>query len=56
MKLLAGLPPHKRVRLMLEARELAVSLVRGRLHRRFPDLSLAELNLKVIEDVSSSSR
>ena len=50
--LLANLPPSRRVRVMLEARELAAGLIRGRLRRRYPDLSLAELNLKLLEEVS----
>jgi hypothetical protein len=49
IKLLGSLPPEKRVRAMLDARELAVGLMRGRLRRRFPDLSEAELNMKVLE-------
>jgi hypothetical protein len=34
---------------MLDARELAVGLIRGRLQRKYPDLSPRELNLKVLE-------
>jgi hypothetical protein len=49
IKLLGSLPPEKRIRAMLDARELAVGLIRGRLRRRFPDLSEAELNMKVLE-------
>lgn len=56
MLLLANLPPHRRVRVMLEARELAVGLIRGRLRRRYPDLSQAALNLKVIEEVSRAQQ
>ena len=52
MRLLLQLPPHKRVRLMLEARELAVGLIRGRLRQRYPDLSSSELGLKVLEETS----
>jgi hypothetical protein len=54
--LLANLPPQKRVRTMLEARELVVGLIRGRLRRRYPDLPLAALNLKVIEEVSRAQQ
>ena len=34
---------------MLDARERAVGLIRGRLHRPYPDLYPRELNLKVLE-------
>ena len=52
MRLLLQLPPHKRVRLMLEARELAVGLIRGRLRQRYPNLSSREIGLKVVEETS----
>ena len=50
------LPPHKRIRLMLEARELAVGLISGRLRQRYPDLSSRELDLKVLEEISRVER
>jgi hypothetical protein len=56
MRLLLQLPPHRRVRLMLEARELAVGLIRGRLRQRYPDLSSSELGLKVLEETSHGER
>jgi hypothetical protein len=56
MRLLGGLSPHKRVRVMLEARELAVGLIRGRLRRRYPDLSTSAINMKVLEEVSRAGR
>ena len=56
MKLLANLPAAKRVRAMLEARELAVGLIRGRLHRRYPELSLTALNLKVLEEIDRAAQ
>jgi len=49
MRLLAEMEPCQRVRVMLDARELAVGLIRGRLRRRYPHLSLREINLKVVE-------
>ena len=52
IRLLAKLPPHKRVRAMLEARELAVGLIRGRLRRKYPNLSINLLNLKVLEELA----
>jgi hypothetical protein len=56
IKLLGSLPPEKRICAMLDARELAVGLVRGRLRRRFPDLSEVELNLKVLEATNHAPR
>jgi hypothetical protein len=56
MRLLGRLPAHKRIRLMLDARELAVGLIRGRLRRRYPDLPLSAINLKVIEEISRAGR
>jgi hypothetical protein len=47
MHLTAG----QRIQRMLDARELAVGLIRGRLRRRYPDLPARELNLKVLEEV-----
>jgi hypothetical protein len=52
IKLLAKIPPHKRVRAMLDARELAVGLIRGRLRRKYPTLSVNMLNLKVLEEIA----
>ncbi len=52
IKLMISLAPEQRIRTMLEARELAVGLIRGRLRRRYPDLSTAALNLKLIEELS----
>jgi len=51
MCLLLRLPPEKRVRLMLSARELAVGLMRGRLCKLYPDLSPEEINLKLLEEL-----
>ncbi len=52
MHLTAG----QRIQRMLDARELAVELIRGRLRRRYPDLSTRELNLKVLEEVKRDQR
>lgn len=56
MRLLGRLPPGRRIQAMLDARELAVGLIRGRLRQRYPDLSPAELNLKVLEEVARAQR
>ena len=52
--LLAKIPAPQRVRTMLEARELAVGLIRGRLRRRYPHLSVNALNLKVLEELNNA--
>ena len=41
---------------MLDARELAVGLIRGRLRRQYPDLSLRALNLKMPEEIERVQR
>lgn len=56
VNLLAGLPAARRVRIMLDAREFAVGLMRGRLHRRYPELSVMEINLKVLEELTRAEQ
>ncbi len=53
---LGQLAPGGRIRALLDARELAVGLIRGRLRRRYPDLSPSELNLKVLEEIARAQR
>ncbi|MGD1994833.1 MAG: hypothetical protein PVI59_16695 [Anaerolineae bacterium] len=43
------LSPEERIRLMLDAREFALGLIRRRLRGKCPDLSPRELDLKVLE-------
>jgi hypothetical protein len=45
------LTPGQRLQAMLDARELLVGFKRGRLRRRYPDLPLRELNLKLLEEL-----
>ena len=56
MRLMAQLSPGGRIQVMLDARELAVGLIRGRLRRQNPELSLALLNTKVLEEVARVQR
>lgn len=56
VRLAASLTVGQRIQRLLDARELAVGLIRGRLRRRYPDLSPAELNLKVLEDLDRGER
>ena len=52
LKLLLSIPAHKRVSVMLDARELAVGMIRGRIRKTYPNLSLNMVNLKLIEELS----
>lgn len=56
MRLLGQLSPAQRLRTMLDARELAVSLMRGRLRRRYPHLSPEEINMKLLEELARAQR
>ena len=56
VRLLSRLPPHKRVRAMLDAREFAVGIIRGRLRRLYPDLAPRALNMKVLEEIERVER
>ena len=56
IRLLDRLPPERRIQVMLDARELAVGLIRGRLRRQHPHLSSREINLKVLEEVDRAER
>lgn len=51
MRLLGRLTPGQRIQVMLDARELAVGLIRGRLRHQYPHLSPREINLKVLEEI-----
>jgi hypothetical protein len=56
MRRLGKLSPAQRIRAMLDARELAVGLIRGRLRRRYPRFSPREINLKVLEEIERAQR
>jgi hypothetical protein len=56
MRLRARLTPAQRIQSMLGARELVVGLIRGRLQRHYPDLSLPEINLKLLKEVDRVRR
>lgn len=56
MRLLGRLTPGQRIRVMLDARELAVGLIRGRLRRQYPQLSLREINLRVLEEIDRAKQ
>jgi hypothetical protein len=48
MELLAKLPPGKRIIPALQAQEFSMSALRGTFRRRFPELSISEINMKVL--------
>jgi hypothetical protein len=56
MRLRASLTPGQRIRSMLDARELVVGLMRGRLQRHYPELSLREINLRLLKEVERVRR
>ena len=47
---------HLPIQVMLDARELAVGLIRGRLARLYPDLAPRELNLKLLEELERAQQ
>ncbi len=52
LKLLLTLPASRRIRIMLDARDLAVGMIRGRLRRKYPHLTINLLNVKVLEELA----
>jgi hypothetical protein len=52
MRLLSRLSPGRRIGAMLDARELAVGLIRGRLRRQYPGLSPRAINMKLLEETT----
>ena len=48
MRLLANLTPAERVLAGMRAQAFAMAALRGTFRRRFPELSLSELNMKVL--------
>lgn len=46
--LLAKMPPEKRLIPGLNAQEFSMSALRGTFRRKFPTLSLSEINMKVL--------
>jgi hypothetical protein len=48
LQILADLPAKKRLLPGMAAREFSMSALRGTFRKRYPDLSLSEINLKVL--------
>ncbi len=51
VRLLLGLTPGERIRVMLDAQALAKGLIMGRLRRQYPDLPPNELGLIFVEEI-----
>ncbi|MBM3123639.1 MAG: hypothetical protein FJZ87_01045 [Chloroflexi bacterium] len=49
VKLLANLPPGRRIIPMLHATEMVRAGLRAAFTRKFPDLSRSEINMKILE-------
>jgi hypothetical protein len=50
------LTPGERIQAMLDAYELQVGLMRGRLCQKYPHLSEREINLKILEEIDRAKR
>ena len=48
LELLARIPFEKRILAGMQAQAFAMAALRGTFHRRFPELSQSELNMKVL--------
>ena len=48
MELLAKLPPAKRIIPPLQAQEFSMAALRGTFRKRFPELTMSEINMKVL--------
>lgn len=49
VELLAKMPPEKRLIPGLNAQEFSMAALRGTFRRKYPQLSLSEINMKVLE-------
>ena len=49
VKLIANLPPGKRIIPMLQATEMIRAGLRAAFTKKFPDLSKSEINMKILE-------
>jgi hypothetical protein len=56
MRIRGRLTPGEWLLVMLAAREWVISAHRARLQRQYPDLSLEEINLKMLEEIERADR
>lgn len=52
MELLANLTPAERVMAGMRAQAFAMSALRGTLRKKYPDLSMAEINMKTLSQLT----
>ncbi|MEZ4727127.1 MAG: hypothetical protein R3E79_08355 [Caldilineaceae bacterium] len=46
----------QRIQVMLNARKLAMGFMRSRLRKRYPNLSIEELNLRLLEELNQRDK
>lgn len=46
----------QRLQVMLNARKLAMGFMRGRLRKRYPNLSIEELNVRLLEELNQRDK
>lgn len=46
----------QRLHVMLNARKLAMGFMRGRLRKRYPNLSIEELNVRLLEELNQRDK
>jgi len=56
MRLLASLPPGRRIRAMLHTADFVRGLIRGRLRRLHPDATEQELGLMLLKELERVNR
>lgn len=56
LNVIASLSVGQRIELMLSARELAVGLIRGRVSKQYPDKTINEINMLVLEEIERAER
>ena len=56
VRLLLGLSPGERIRVMLDAQALAKGLIMGHLRRQYPDLTPYELGFKFVEEIERAKQ
>ena len=56
MRLLASVPPGRRIRAMLDAADFVRGIIRGRLRRLHPDATDLELGRMLLEELERADR
>ena len=50
------LTPSQRLQAMFDARDLIMAGIRARMRKKYPELSTAEINLKVLEHIERAKK